>query len=218
MVSLLAVRPDARLRSPSSLLVAVAVAAGVIVLATTPPPCGAYQQATTSSATFRKPAPASLSGPFVPQSFAARAPSPQQQQWRRLPTARRATIDIETPAIPPLEDDEGWTEGSRFLGTPVPYNELTVGVLKERYPGENRVSQTPDSVALLVKAGLSVVVETGGACVALMYAGDSMTAGPHTCFFPFIQPANGPSSPTARTRRRGRPSSSRSSCTPWPTL
>lgn len=166
MVSLLAFRGGARLPSSSSSLLMAVVAAGVVLLASLPPQCGAYQ-AYTSVTTFRQPAPSSLlsSRPFVPQSFASLS-SPQQQPWRRLPTAQRATIDVETPSTPPLEDDdddEGWTEGSRFLGKPVPYNELTVGVLKERYPGENRVSQTPDSVALLVKAGLSVVVETGGA-------------------------------------------------------
>jgi len=50
---------------------------------------------------------------------------------------------------------------SKLLGSPIPYSELTVGVLKESYPGENRVSVAPESVKLLVDAGLSVVVETG---------------------------------------------------------
>lgn len=45
---------------------------------------------------------------------------------------------------------------------PIPYSDLTIGVLKENYPGENRVSQTPDSVQGLVKAGFTVVVEAGG--------------------------------------------------------
>jgi Alanine dehydrogenase/PNT, N-terminal domain len=172
----------------------MAVAAGVVsLLLALPPQCGAYQQATTL-ATFRQPAvPSTLvpPRPFAPQSLAVL--SSQPQPWRRVPTARRATIDIETPSTPPLEDDdddEGWTEGSRFLGKPVPYNELTVGVLKERYPGENRVSQSPDSVALLVKAGLSVVVETGGAFLLVcLFVGLSVClcyeilplAGSHTC-------------------------------------
>jgi hypothetical protein len=84
----------------------------------------------------------------------------------RSPTRRRATIDVETPATPPLEDGgDGEEEGSAaVLGRPVPYHELTVGVLRERFPGENRVSQSPDSVASLVKAGFNVVVEAGGAC------------------------------------------------------
>jgi hypothetical protein len=45
---------------------------------------------------------------------------------------------------------------------PIPYSDLTIGVLKENYPGENRVSQTPDSIKGLVKAGFTVVVEAGG--------------------------------------------------------
>ena len=44
----------------------------------------------------------------------------------------------------------------------VPYEELTVGVLKEEEQGENRVSQSPDTVKNLVKAGFTVVVERGG--------------------------------------------------------
>jgi hypothetical protein len=55
----------------------------------------------------------------------------------------------------PLEDD-------RFLGKPIPYQDLTVGVLKEVTKGESRVSQTPESVANLVKKGFHVVVEAGG--------------------------------------------------------
>jgi hypothetical protein len=90
----------------------------------------------------------------------------------RSPTRRRATIDVETPATPPLEDGGDEEEGSAaVLGRPVPYHELTVGVLRERFPGENRVSQSPDSVASLVKAGFNVVVEAGGACAS---------------FFPFL--------------------------------
>ena len=49
------------------------------------------------------------------------------------------------------------------LGKPIPYSELTIGVLQETFPGENRVSQTPDAVASLVKAGFRVVVQAGGA-------------------------------------------------------
>lgn len=53
-------------------------------------------------------------------------------------------------------------EGSKILGKAIPYDQLTVGVLKEDFPGENRVSQSPDSVAMLTKAGLNVLVEAGG--------------------------------------------------------
>ena len=41
---------------------------------------------------------------------------------------------------------------SKILGQPIPYSQLTLGVAKETYPGENRVSQTPDSIRTLVKA------------------------------------------------------------------
>lgn len=51
---------------------------------------------------------------------------------------------------------------SSFLGPAIPYAELTVGVLKETYSGENRVSQSPESVQKLVKAGIKVVVQSGG--------------------------------------------------------
>jgi hypothetical protein len=50
----------------------------------------------------------------------------------------------------------------KILGEPIPYSELTVGVLKETFPGERRVSQTPDSVRNLVKAGFTVLVQAGG--------------------------------------------------------
>ena len=54
------------------------------------------------------------------------------------------------------------TETNMLLGQPIPYNELTIGVMKETYKGENRVSLSPDAVGLLTKAGLDVVVESGG--------------------------------------------------------
>ena len=49
-----------------------------------------------------------------------------------------------------------------ILGSPIPYEDLTIGILKESYPGENRVSVAPESVKLLIDAGLNVVVESGG--------------------------------------------------------
>jgi len=45
--------------------------------------------------------------------------------------------------------------------SPTPYSELTIGIVKETFKGENRVSQTPDSVRGLVKAGFTVIVESG---------------------------------------------------------
>ena len=59
-------------------------------------------------------------------------------------------------------NDDSTTNKQKIVGNPIPYSELTVGVLKETYPGENRVSVAPESVKMLVDAGLSVVVESGG--------------------------------------------------------
>ena len=51
--------------------------------------------------------------------------------------------------------------------TPIPYGDITVGVLKETDPLEDRVAQTPQSVASLTKAGFKVVVEKGAGAGAL---------------------------------------------------
>jgi len=48
----------------------------------------------------------------------------------------------------------------------VPYSELTVGITKENKPLEKRVAQSPDSVALLIKANFKVVVEKGAGALA----------------------------------------------------
>jgi Alanine dehydrogenase/PNT, N-terminal domain len=59
--------------------------------------------------------------------------------------------------------DESTALGANLrLNLPVPYSELTIGVVKEKFPGESRVSLTPDSVATLTKAGFNVIVEAGG--------------------------------------------------------
>ena len=57
---------------------------------------------------------------------------------------------------------EAFEPKPHYLGQPTPYEEITVGVMKETYPGETRVSLSPDAVGLLTKAGFDVVVETGG--------------------------------------------------------
>jgi H+-translocating NAD(P) transhydrogenase len=68
------------------------------------------------------------------------------------------TSNDEGPASKFLDDPNA----PDLLGEPIPYSALTIGVLKETFPGENRVSQTPDSVHALVKEGFTVVVESGG--------------------------------------------------------
>jgi len=69
-------------------------------------------------------------------------------------------VDTATKKYDPSDDFTG-TSPSKILGEKVPYSDLTVGVLKESYPGENRVSIAPDSAKMLVNAGMSVIVETG---------------------------------------------------------
>ena len=94
---------------------------------------------------------------------------------RRPASSTRPTIRFAT--VPEQEDQAvtsttGTTNGdfaadafnkvtpSLFDG--VPYDDLTIGVLKEDLDGENRVSQTPDTVRNLVKQGFHVIVEEGG--------------------------------------------------------
>jgi Alanine dehydrogenase/PNT, N-terminal domain len=67
-----------------------------------------------------------------------------------------ATAPMESVVI------EANVENGRFLGRPIPYEELSIGVLKEVTEGEKRVAQTPESVATLVKKGFHVLVEAGG--------------------------------------------------------
>lgn len=86
------------------------------------------------------------------------------------------------------------------LGKAQPYSSLTIGVMKETFPGENRVSQSPESVALLVKAGFDVVVESGAGenasfsdadyvnAGAIVFPGDQIFA--HTDIITKIRPPN----------------------------
>lgn len=43
----------------------------------------------------------------------------------------------------------------------LPYKSLRVGVVAETFPGEKRVAGTPESVALLIKKGYNVTVQSG---------------------------------------------------------
>lgn len=76
-------------------------------------------------------------------------------------TIPRAEEDAKTD----LEDITAASSSSSNLGTPIPYSQLTIGVLKETYKGENRVSQTPESIQSMIKAGMTVVVQSGGTYV-----------------------------------------------------
>ena len=78
--------------------------------------------------------------------------------------AQKESVVDDIPAAKFL-DDSGEHD---FLGEPIPYSKLTIGVLKETFPGENRVSQTPDSIKTLVKEGFTVVVEEGGSLLFIV--------------------------------------------------
>lgn len=52
-------------------------------------------------------------------------------------------------------------------GSSIPYSSLTIGVVKETVPLEDRVVQAPGSVATLVKAGFNVNVQSGAGAPAL---------------------------------------------------
>ena len=82
-------------------------------------------------------------------------------------TRRFVASDIEEQKGAAAEEDKtsaAFLEDvkPKILGEPIPYKDLTIGVLKETFKGENRVSQTPDSVRSLVKAGFTVIVQPGG--------------------------------------------------------
>jgi len=105
--------------------------------------CWAFRP--SSTVTHRPPAAATTTGSSSPSyRYLSKGSS------RPLPLFATVPKVEEEKDSAKLFDD---AESSSILGEPVPYSKLTIGVLKETYPGENRVSQTPDSVANLVKAG-----------------------------------------------------------------
>lgn len=63
----------------------------------------------------------------------------------------------------PSTDKAATTQEAAAAATPLglPYTSMSIGVPKETFPLERRVSQTPESVAKLVKEGFSVNVESG---------------------------------------------------------
>ncbi|KAF7561018.1 hypothetical protein G7046_g3123 [Stylonectria norvegica] len=71
----------------------------------------------------------------------------------------RCASVVTTPPSPPSASK---TYSTVVLPKTTPYEELTVGVPKEIYPGERRVALTPTNVALLLKKGFGkVLVERG---------------------------------------------------------
>lgn len=91
---------------------------------------------------------------FAPRTPLQLSRSPIQNS--RLFSATAPVEQASDDAV--LENDSG----HQFLGQPIPYEDLTIGVLKEVTEGEARVSQTPETVANLVQKGFHVLVEAGG--------------------------------------------------------
>jgi hypothetical protein len=61
------------------------------------------------------------------------------------------------------------TQNTLTFTEPVPYEKITIAVMKETYPGENRVSISPNSAETLIKAGFHVIVEQGGETFIRIY-------------------------------------------------
>jgi hypothetical protein len=80
-------------------------------------------------------------------------------QYATKPEQAEQEADVVANPEPSVESTEAQTQ---IWSQPIPYEKLTIGVLKETFPGENRVSQTPDSIRSLVKEGLTIVVQAGG--------------------------------------------------------
>ena len=67
--------------------------------------------------------------------------------------------------------------------TAIPYSELTVGVIKETKALERRVAQSPDSIALLIKAGFKVAVQKDAGAAALFSDEQYEEVGPCAAAF-----------------------------------
>lgn len=83
-------------------------------------------------------------------SVACLLPLSEQRPTLTIPAIRR--YSTEAPATTVVEG--------------ISYDKLTIGVPRERWPGERRVAQSPESVAKLVKAGFNVAIEAGAGVAA----------------------------------------------------
>jgi len=82
------------------------------------------------------------------------------------PPCVNLTPRIQPSPIPPtagafLLGRRAFSVAALDLSKGVPYADMTVGVPREVFPGENRVAGTPESVGRLVKQGFKVRVEKG---------------------------------------------------------
>mmetsp|Transcript_29336 Transcript_29336/g.45621 ORF Transcript_29336/g.45621 Transcript_29336/m.45621 type:complete len:1123 (+) Transcript_29336:90-3458(+) len=105
---------------------------------------------------------------FVPSAHVSvKLVKPRSTLMRHRQKIQPATSKVFSTSVPAEEKQQGvdvdiiMEPQGKFLGDPIPYSELTIGVMKETYPGECRVSQSPESVKTLVDAGFDVVVQAG---------------------------------------------------------
>ncbi|KAL7919777.1 NAD(P) transhydrogenase beta subunit domain-containing protein [Trichoderma austrokoningii] len=102
------------------------------------------------------------------------------RQWHASSGAQRQTAvvaaaakslalvrrDSPVPRVPALFPKAYSTDAATVVPPTTPYNQLTVGVPRETFPGERRVALTPTNVALLLKKGYSKVLVQRGAGAA----------------------------------------------------
>jgi hypothetical protein len=105
---------------------------------------------------------------FSPQLPSRRVVVPSQtasyrriKSWAPQYATKPEKAEQEAGAVSTPDPFLGSTK-TKIWSQPIPFEKLTIGVLKETFPGENRVSQTPDSIRSLVKEGFTVVVQAGG--------------------------------------------------------
>lgn len=88
----------------------------------------------------------------LPAARAQLATFARRPNRRVAPPAAVGPVRAELQQLDAREVSQGVVRG---------YDTLTVGIVAETAPGEKRVALAPESVAKLVKNGLSVVVESG---------------------------------------------------------
>lgn len=98
----------------------------------------------------------------VSRSLALRVKQPLQ-------LVRHASVLSNIPAAPTASSGAGAKYSTTVVPHTTPYSKLTVGVPRETFPNERRVSLTPQNVALLLKKGFAKVIVEKGAGVEAQF-------------------------------------------------
>lgn len=111
--------------------------------------------------------------------FAALAFAPHGSAYRAASAARPRGVALSRRAVQhvPARLPAAIHAEAATVSAPVPYSQLSVGVVKETFPLERRVVQSPDSVKLLTKAGITVKVEAGAGVDSLFDDAAYVAAG-----------------------------------------